>query len=115
MIMRNLLINQKKNIKNENDNREEQFIPFDISMIFTLKKQQILQILKNFFIENNIKFKKITINNNKFLCTKNDLIAFEIILDKNKIFKNISIRLRIIKGEKKFYVDLIKSINFLLQ
>ena len=106
----------KKNIKNENDNNtEEQFIPFDISMIFTLKKQQIIQILKNFFIENNIKFKKITTNNNKFLCTKNDLIAFEIILDKNKIFKNISIRLRIIKGEKKFYADLIKSINFLLQ
>ena len=58
----------------------------------------------------------------KFLCSKNDLITFEIILDKNKIFKNISIRLRIIKGDITYvrkrekasvlYEDLLRSGSF---
>ena len=104
----------KKNEKNNNlNNKEQKYIPFDLSMIFLLRKESILEFLKNYFNEHNIKFKKLTTNYRRFICSKNENILFEIIIEKNEN-KNNFIKLRIIKGEKKFYVDLIKSISYLL-
>ena len=104
----------KKNEKNNNlNNKEQKYIPFDLSMVFFLRKESILEFLKNYFNEHNIKFKKLTTNYRRFICSKNENILFEIIIEKNEN-KNNFIKLRIIKGEKKFYVDLIKSISYLL-
>ena len=96
------------------DLNEKNFIPYDISTIFFMKKDKIVNLLNKFFNENNIKFKRITTNYRRFVCSKNETISFEIIIDKNDINKNNSIKIRIIKGEKKFYVELIKTINNLL-
>ena len=109
----------KKTINNKNNDdsnsSKENIIPLDLSMIFFVKNQQIIQFIKNFFTDNNIKFKRTSINNRRLICSKNDSYIFEILIEKNKISKTSCIRLKIIKGEKKFYVDLIKHINYLLQ
>ena len=101
----------KKNILN----KEDHYIPFDISTNFYFKKQKILQLLQKLFVMNNIKFKKITTNYRRIVCSKNETIAFEIIIEKNEIYKNNTIKIRIIKGEKKFYIDLLKAINNFLK
>ena len=101
----------KKNILN----KEDHYIPFDISTNFYFKKQKILQLLQKLFVKNNIKFKKITTNYRRIVCSKNETIAFEIIIEKNEIYKNNTIKIRIIKGEKKFYIDLLKAINNFLK
>ena len=104
----------KKNKSIDIINLENNFKPFDISTMFYMKKDKIVNFLDNFFNENNIKFKRVTTNYRRFVCSKNNAISFEIIIEKNEINKNNSIRIRILKGEKKFFVHLIKNINFLL-
>ena len=98
-----------------NNTKEENYIPFDISMIFLLKKQKIIELLKKCFNENNIKFKKLSTNYKRFICSKNDSFIFQLIIDKNENCQNNIIKLRIIKGEKKTYLELIKSINNLIK
>ena len=83
--------------------------------IFYFKEQKILQHLQKLFVVNNIKFKKITTNYRRIVCSKNENIVFEIIIEKNEIDKNNTIKIRIIKGEKKFYIDLLKAINNFLK
>ena len=98
----------KKNTKNNNLN-EKKFVPFDLSMIFLDKNDKFLDLLK----KSNIKVKKTNINNKRFICSKNNINVFEIFIDKNE--SNIKcFRLRIIKGEKSYYFNLIKHINHLL-
>ena len=98
-----------------NNTKEENYIPFDISMIFLLKKQKIIELLKKCFNENNIKFKKLSTNYKRFICSKNDSFIFQFIIDKNENYQNNIIKLKIIKGEKKTYLELIKSINNLIK
>ena len=98
----------KKNTKNNNLN-DKKFVPFDLSMLFLDKNDNFLHLLK----KSNIKVKKININNTKFNCSKNDINVFEIFIDKNEL--NKCFRLRIIKGDKSYYINFAKLINHLLR
>ena len=98
----------KKNIKNNNSN--EKYVPFDLSMIFLDKNEKFLNILK----KSNIKVKKTNINNKRFKCSKNDINVFEIFIDKNES-NTKCFRLRKIKGDKSYYFNLAKHINHLLR
>jgi len=106
---KNTDITNKKNTKNNNLN-EKKFVPFDLSMIFIDKNDKFLPLLK----KSNIKVKKTNINNKRFNCSKNDINIFEIFIDKNE--SNIKcFRLRIIKGDKSYYINFSKYINNLLR
>ena len=102
---------QNDNILNSTFIKEQNYIPFDLSTIYLLKKQKIFDFLKNYFNENNIKFKKLSTNYKRFICYKNDSIIFELMIDKNELFQYSIIKIRKINGEKKLYVELVKSIN----
>jgi hypothetical protein len=99
----------KKNTKNNNLN-DKKFIPLDLSMIFLDKNDQFLHLLK----KSNIKVKKTNINNKRFICSKNDINVFEIFIDKNES-NTKCFRLRIIKGDKSYYINITKYINHLLR
>lgn len=109
----------KKIVKNKKEKRiivkeDNNCEPRDLSMIFFVKKQKIVSLLKNYFGENNIKIKKMNVNNRKFFCSKNESILFEILIEKNENYNYNYIRIKIIKGEKKFFIDLFKYINLLI-